>query len=502
MVATPTTELVVEEVATSEIKIRLRLRSPREENVEELAESISTLGLLNPITIDNENYLICGYHRLQAFQLLGIEKIPCIRKDFSRIYCELGEIAENLTRANLCRISSAEHMVRREELYAELGLRVQSGRGKKNENMVTTKDIAELCGTSNRVYRLRRQPYNIVEEVRDELRETKFAYNLMDMVKLSQQPEDAQRRISTLLLTGKYSTFKRALVEGSTEVSRKEKGYRIDFNMKERFGIPHSIANFKKANTELQNLCNLVSKDPDVEWVKRDGIQFGASQIPVYQMAADHAEFLINYYVPEGGLVLDQFMGRSTVCFASLCSGRKFIGYDVEKKNIDKTNEVIKEYLPDFSDRVQLFHSDGIALKELKDKSDYLDAVCCDPPYIAQNERYTDDERDLSNMNYKQYIEKMEQNFHELYRLIKKSNFEKKEFYPVIFKVGTGRRGEQGICDMSAEFQYLAKSTGFVVWDIFYNQLNTPWGSVNWERNYVNRYVQKSHESNLVFCRF
>ena len=148
--------------------------------------------------------------------------------------------------------------------------------------------------------------------------------------------------------------------------------------MKERFGIPHSIANFKKANSELQNLCNLVSKDPDVEWVKRDGVHFGETQIPVYQMAADHAEFLINYYVPEGGLVLDQFMGRATNCFASLCSGRKFIGYDVEKKNIDKTNEVINEYLPDFSDRVQLFHSDGISLEELKDKSDYLDAVCCD----------------------------------------------------------------------------------------------------------------------------
>ena len=133
------TRTVVEEVATNQIKIRFRLRSPREENVEELAESISTLGLLNPITIDNENFLIAGYHRLQAFQLLGIEKIPCIRKDFSRIYCELGEIAENLTRANLCRISAAEHMVRREELYEELGMRMKSGFNKNNEGMVTTK---------------------------------------------------------------------------------------------------------------------------------------------------------------------------------------------------------------------------------------------------------------------------------------------------------------------------------------------------------------------------
>jgi len=501
MTVATTPAMVIEEVATEEIRIRFRLRNPREENVRELAESISTIGLLNPITVDNHNFLICGFHRLQAFQMLGIAKIPCIRKDFSRVYAELGEIDENLKMASLCRISQAEHMVRREELYGDLGLRVKSGYGKETNEMFTTKDIAELHGTSNRVYRLRRQPFTIVEDVRDELRDTKFAYNLMDMVKLSQQTVDAQRRISQLLISGKYSTFKRALVEGNNEVCRKEKDYRIDFNMKERFGIPHSIANFKKESTELQNLCNLVSKDPDVEWVKRD-FMFGSAEIPVYQMAAAHAEFLINYYVPEGGLVLDQFMGRATTCFASLCSGRRFIGYDVEKKNIEKTKEVIEEYLPDFKSQCQLFHSDGIVLDELKDESEYLDACCCDPPYIAQNERYTTDLRDLSNMNYKEYVESMDVNFKQLYRLIKRSNFEKKEFYPVIFKVGTGRRGVQGICDMSAEFQNLGKSNGFVVWDLFYNQLNTPWGAVCWERNYVNKYVQKNHETNLVFVRF
>ena len=234
MVIAPSPDLVVETVKTTQIRIRFRLRTPRDENVKELAESIQTIGLLNPITIDNENFLIAGYHRLQAFELLGIKEIPCIRKDFSRVYSELGEIDENLKQASLCRVSQAEHMVRREELYGELGLRVKTGQVKSSECMITTKDIAELHGTSNRVYRLRRQPYNIIEEVRDELRDTKFAYNLMDMVKLSQQSDDIQRRISTLLITGKYSTFKRAMVEGSNEVVRRTKDYKIDFNMKER----------------------------------------------------------------------------------------------------------------------------------------------------------------------------------------------------------------------------------------------------------------------------
>lgn len=493
--------LVVEEVATEEVMVRFRMRTPREENVRELAESIQTIGLLNPITIDNQNFLIAGFHRLKAYQLLGRTKIPCIRKDFSRVYAELGEIDENLKMASLCRISQAEHMVRREELYADLGLRVKCGHSKESSEMWTTKDIAELHGTSNRVYRLRRQPFSIVEDVRDELRDTRYAYNLMDMVKLSQQNVNAQRRISHLLISGKHTTFKRALVEGNTEIHRKEKDYKIEFNMKERFGIPHSIANFKKESTELQSLCNLVSKDPEVEWIKRD-IQFGSREIPVYQMAASHAEFLINYYVPEGGLVLDQFMGRATTCFATLCSRRRFIGYDVDIKNVRKTEEIIDAYLPDFKDKCQLFHSDGTSLEELEDRSDYLDGCCCDPPYIAQNERYTSDDRDLSNMNYKQYINRMDHNFKQLHRLIKRSNFDRKEFYPVIFKVGTGRRGEKGICDMSCEFQYLAKSNGFVLWDLFYNQLNTPWAAVCWERNYINKYVQKNHEANLVFVKF
>ena len=39
----------------------------------------------------------------------------------------------------------------------------------------------------------------------------------------------------------------------------------------------------------------------------------GQSNIPIYGMSADLAEFLITYYTPENGLVLDQFCGRGTI---------------------------------------------------------------------------------------------------------------------------------------------------------------------------------------------
>lgn len=494
--------VVVENFPIKDIRQRFRLRSPKEARIKELANSIETLGLVNPITIDHQNYLIAGFHRLHACKLLGHKIVPVIRKDTSKEHNELIEIDENLKRIELNKIEKAEHIVRREELLAKLGVRMRVGGNQHTSGMVTTKDLAEQMGMSPRIYRLNRQPANINEEVKDLLRETEWADNLMNMVKLEQQTDEVQLKIANLLITGKCHSFQRALVEANIQDYRKNKEYKIDFDMKERWGIPHSIMRFTKAKVELQQICDLVAKEPELEWLKRDGIHFGTTKIPVYGMAADHAEFLVTYYTPEGGLVLDNFMGRATNGIASLWHGRRFIGYDVHKPNVDRLQEVLEEHYPGSSDDYQLFHSDGIALEELADKEEYLDAVVTDPPYVLNAERYSKDERDLSSMNHETYMEKIKENFSNLYRLIKTSNFEEKKFYPVIFKVGTGRNGREGIVDMDADFQAAAKEVGFVLWDKIFNQLTSPWGAVNWERNYLNRYVQKNYETNLIFCKF
>ena len=188
---------------------------------------------------------------------------------------------------------------------------------------------------------------------------------------------------------------------------------------------------FTKAASDLQSICNLVSKDEELEWIKRSGIHFGETTIPVYAMAADHAEFLVTYYTPEEGLVLDNFMGRATNGIASLFHGRRFIGYDVNKKNVERTREVMKEHFEE--DKFQLFHGDGVTLEEFKDQSEILDAVINDPPYILKNERYNPtSEIDLSNLDVDEFMERIEYNFKQLYRLIKTSDFKKKTFYPVI----------------------------------------------------------------------
>ncbi len=503
MVTTPVRETInVVDVPIKDIQTRFRLRTPKDSKIREIAESIKTLGLMNPITIDNRNFLIAGFHRLHAYKLLEYETIPAIIKDTSEVYGELMEIDENLKRSELNHIEIAEHMVKRESLLEELGVRMKKGGNQYSSGMVTTTDLAEEVGMSNRIYRLKRQPAQIEEEVRDLLKETKFADNLMDMVKLSQQTPEVQLAISKMLITGQCQTFNRAFVESRLQDHNRNREYKVDFDLKERWGIPQTVMRFKKSEVELQSLCNLVSKDQELEWKKRDGLHFGTSSIPVYQMAADHAEFLVTYYTPEGGLILDNFMGRGTIGLASLYHGRRFIGYDVDKKNVDRSEEVIKEYLPNVKGRYDLYHSDGVLLEELKDESNLLDAVITDPPYVLHAEVYTDDKRDISGLDHPNYMNKIKDNFIQLHRLIKQSNFDKKEFYPVIFKVGTGRRGKNGIIDMDSDFQQIAKECGFVLWDKLFNQLASPFAALNWERNYVNRYVHKNYETNLVFVRF
>lgn len=60
-----------------QIKVTDGRREASPEAVRELADSIAKVGLLNPITVDQEYTLIAGLHRLEAAKLLGWSEIEC-----------------------------------------------------------------------------------------------------------------------------------------------------------------------------------------------------------------------------------------------------------------------------------------------------------------------------------------------------------------------------------------------------------------------------------------
>lgn len=98
---------------------RIKQRSNRRllNDIDELAKSIGDLGLLNPIHITPEMYLIAGAHRLAAFKLLKREYIPVIVVHVSRDKARLLELDENLMRNELSDYQRGIQMWERKLIY-------------------------------------------------------------------------------------------------------------------------------------------------------------------------------------------------------------------------------------------------------------------------------------------------------------------------------------------------------------------------------------------------
>jgi len=62
------------EIDISAVEIGTRART--DTDVSDLVKSISDVGLIHPIVVDEQNRLICGYRRLQAVKQLGWNSIP------------------------------------------------------------------------------------------------------------------------------------------------------------------------------------------------------------------------------------------------------------------------------------------------------------------------------------------------------------------------------------------------------------------------------------------
>jgi len=104
----------------SEIILNDNRRKVNLQKVKELAESIKQLGLINPITVNTNNVLIAGNHRLEAFKLLGKDEIEVTVLDLNNLLAELAEIDENLVRNELHWTDADKQIARRKVIYLEL----------------------------------------------------------------------------------------------------------------------------------------------------------------------------------------------------------------------------------------------------------------------------------------------------------------------------------------------------------------------------------------------
>ena len=70
-----TASMQVVDTPLSDVVVKFRLRVPSEDKVRELSESISQVGLIQPVVISSQNILLAGYHRYLAYKQLGLDSI-------------------------------------------------------------------------------------------------------------------------------------------------------------------------------------------------------------------------------------------------------------------------------------------------------------------------------------------------------------------------------------------------------------------------------------------
>jgi ParB family chromosome partitioning protein len=187
-------------LAIAAISVGSRLRQLREPIVRELMDSISMLGLREPISVSTglgqregggpevvTFALVVGRHRLEACRRLGRTEIEANILQLDEAECKLWEIDENLCRAELSQLERAEHLLKRKEIFEKrypsakagimraLGMNRALGRNVDDNNVANvsfTADTEKKTGLGQRkIQRALRRADGISTAVRDRIRD-------------------------------------------------------------------------------------------------------------------------------------------------------------------------------------------------------------------------------------------------------------------------------------------------------------------------------------------
>lgn len=112
------------------------------------------------------------------------------------------------------------------------------------------------------------------------------------------------------------------------------------------------------------------------------------------------AEIMYRWFCPAGGLILDPFAGGSVRGVVASKLGRQYIGVDLREEQVqanrDQASEICDDPMPAWvtgDSQLIANHCAGVQ----------ADLIFSCPPY-GDLEVYSDDERDISNMDYEQFM--------------------------------------------------------------------------------------------------
>ena len=492
------------DIPVGDIQVINRLRKTDASKIQELATSIKDIGLLHPIAVaekDNEYVLLSGEHRLSSYKLLERPTIPCVVRENNPLINQLVEVSENLCSNRLNAIEESNAIVMREKILIQLGRKAIVGSNQYTEDKVTNKELANQLGISRRVYQYKKQVANLHPKVQEMLGETKFANNMMDMVRLSKQSKEVQMEVAKILYNNRTTTFRQAFVVAKLRLIP-DAWSAENRKLREEIQAPKSVMKFERTKDKLNDICMSVSHNEALRRTKKTAL-FGTNEVSNYTMLPEHSRRFIKYFSNEGDLICDNTCGRGTNLLAAAYENRRIIGFDLNKNNLDCIREALTDHIGLSEVDYKLHHSCGVEMVEYAEHDEMVDMFINDIPYIMNAEKYNDDPRDLGNIsNLDDFYARVEVMMLNMKRLIKKSDYDKGIFKPIIMKVGSQRRGTKGLIDMATDIQMIARKHSLILHDLIMNELRPSMQSYIMNTSFQKRFTLKLHESNLVFVRY
>lgn len=258
-------------VKIDEIIIGENRRSVNPERVKELAASIQEIGLLNPITITEDKYLVAGLHRIEAHKLLGRTEIEATVVSLSELDAELAQIDENLIRNELTVLERAEQLKRRKEIYeakypeSRAGVKRAIGMHKVLGHNVTdivsatfTEDTASKIGVSPRTIRRDVQiAEDLADEVKEVIRDTDLADNKTELLRLARLDEEEQKEVAKRIAAGEAKSVSEAIQQ-----IKKEQIYTTYLNTARKDSTKWRIYNDSMETIKLDEQFDFIITDP------------------------------------------------------------------------------------------------------------------------------------------------------------------------------------------------------------------------------------------------
>jgi len=198
------------ELEIADVRVGNRKRKLNESKVQSLAESFSSIGQLQPITVSEGDYgtyrLIAGLHRLEAAKAIGWKKIQAAVFEGGEIETELAEIDENLMRNDLTVLEQGEHLARRQELIGRNVGRYPDPNRVIITPLKTNNELAAEIGLSKESAKKRMQvARNIVPEVKEAIRETEIANSTTQLLELARLAPEKQVEVANSIADGAVS---------------------------------------------------------------------------------------------------------------------------------------------------------------------------------------------------------------------------------------------------------------------------------------------------------